>query len=268
MDFLKKHYEKLILSVVLLGLAGAAALLPIKVSRIAEEVDATRSAILNSPNPGKAKPLDMTNHLAVLSGTKQFQGVQFGLPHLLFNPVTWERKPGGILVKHKTAGEVGPQALVATAVHPLYYEISLAGADETGRFQVSSIQQAEKNPRPRSRFLKLGDRNEQFLLREIKGTKEAPELVIDLLDEKKSVTLTKEKPYRSVSGYMADLVYPPENNRLFPKMRKDDKLSLARRSYKIIEINESEVVLSEESTERGGQVSGKRTVISVSKPKN
>src|ERR1051326_7321823 len=46
MDFLKKHYEKLILGVVLLGLAGAVAFLPIEISSERQKLeDLTRTII-------------------------------------------------------------------------------------------------------------------------------------------------------------------------------------------------------------------------------
>jgi hypothetical protein len=53
MDFIKKHYEKIILSVALLALIGAAGFLAFKASALSEEVSET----IRSPKP-KGKPLE------------------------------------------------------------------------------------------------------------------------------------------------------------------------------------------------------------------
>ena len=58
MEFLKKHYEKVLLSVVLVGLAVAAALLPIKVAAVRETLEqATRRYESRTVKP--LKPLDL-----------------------------------------------------------------------------------------------------------------------------------------------------------------------------------------------------------------
>ncbi|MGV3773072.1 MAG: hypothetical protein ACO1QB_09240, partial [Verrucomicrobiales bacterium] len=54
MEFLKQHYEKIILSVVLLGLAAAAALMPMKVSEEKEKETARKEQLM----PSTVKPID------------------------------------------------------------------------------------------------------------------------------------------------------------------------------------------------------------------
>jgi hypothetical protein len=261
MELIKKHYEKVILGIVLVGLAAAAALLPLKVARLQTDLESAQNVLLNNPNPNRLKPLDMTNHVALLERAQSFQGIQLALPHHLFNPVIWERRPGGALVKRTTPSDTGAQALQIVRLTPLYFEVSLAGGDDSGRFQVASVRQTERNASPRSRLLRVGERSEQFFLKEVGGEPGDPELVIELLDVKKTITISKGKPYQQIIGYSADLVYPPDKNRAYLKQRKDDKLTLSRTVYKIIEINENEVVLSEEP-------SGKRTIISARNPNN
>ncbi len=58
MDFLKKHYEKVVLSVLLLAMAVAAALLPLKVSQVREELQqaVARSGSLDEPGGAPARP--------------------------------------------------------------------------------------------------------------------------------------------------------------------------------------------------------------------
>jgi hypothetical protein len=63
MEFLRKHYEKIILSVVLLGLAVAAALLPMMVSRERSALEELERDIRQTPpKPLKASDLS-TNEL-------------------------------------------------------------------------------------------------------------------------------------------------------------------------------------------------------------
>jgi hypothetical protein len=59
MDFLKKHYEKILLGVVLLGLVTAAVLLPFMIMSDRENLEVTRMGIINRV-PKPLEPLDLT----------------------------------------------------------------------------------------------------------------------------------------------------------------------------------------------------------------
>ena len=119
MDFIKKHYEKIILAVVLLGLAGAAAYLPFLVSSIRVELE-------ESIRPTKAKefqPKDLSEKIALLNRAKNPKSAIIAGPeHNTFNPVGWIDN-NGTLVKDRFYGRKGPNALKIIETNPLYLRI-------------------------------------------------------------------------------------------------------------------------------------------------
>ena len=70
MQFLKAHYEKVILSVVLLGLAAVAALMPMRVAQERERQEAREREITN-PKVKEYQPLDLTTNATVLARIEQ-----------------------------------------------------------------------------------------------------------------------------------------------------------------------------------------------------
>lgn len=257
MEFLKKHYEKVLLSVVLLGLAVAAALMPQRVSEAQEKVDELK-AIMIPPSPKERPPVDLQTNKTQLARLQKPATLELGLPHYVFNPVRWERKANGAKLKIKSADDIGPRAVTVTAINPLHLVISMVagvtGTEEPLRYQVSIVRETDSSPRPRTLLMRPGDRNEFLTLLEVKGPKDAPtEFVIELAESKRTVTIGRETPYRQVIGYMADLKYEPRN-KTWLKQKRNAKLQIENENYKIIEISETEVVLSHDST-------GKRTII-------
>src|SRR5262245_12068099 len=118
MEFLKKHYEKIILSVVLLGLAGVAAMLPIRVNKEKENEEARKQQLLAAPVKAM-EDINLSTNRAVLEKVKA--PIQFDIAgrHNLFNPVPWVQTPAGALIKVQTGNEIGIQALEVTAIKPL-----------------------------------------------------------------------------------------------------------------------------------------------------
>src|SRR5437868_10208728 len=100
MEFLKKHYEKLILSVVLLGLAAVAATLPMKVNQEKQREEERKTSLL-SPKINPFPPVDLTTNKAVLEKVKTPIHFDIAGKHNLFNPVPWVEKPNGELVKDR-----------------------------------------------------------------------------------------------------------------------------------------------------------------------
>jgi len=256
MDFLKKHYEKIILSVVLLGLAVAAALMPQRVSEAQQKVDELK-AIMIPPSPKERPAVDIQSNKVMLAHLQRPTVLTLGLPHYVFNPVRWERKANGVIFKIKSDDDIGPRAVSVQSIRPLHLVISMmgtTGSDDALRYQVSVVRETDSSPRPKTFLMRPGDRNEVFQLREVKGLADAPtEFVLELRETQKLVTISKEAPYMQVIGYMADLKYEPRN-KTWQKMKRGSRLQIENENYKIIEITETEVVLSNDST-------GKRTII-------
>ena len=114
MQFIKKHYEKIILCIVLLGLAAASALLVFEVSSVQQSLEDNQNKLVaTAPKP--LKPVDLTANLNALERLqKPFEVVLSG-PHNLFNPVQWQRRGDGTLIKLQTGREIGPGAIVIVA---------------------------------------------------------------------------------------------------------------------------------------------------------
>ena len=106
MRFLKRHYEKLILSLVLLALAVAAAWLPTALSDTREKLKGA-SASFSAAAQGPYKP-----HFRPRLRPPRRPGTVEASPklvlngeHNLFNPVVWKRKYDGSWIKIATGNE-------------------------------------------------------------------------------------------------------------------------------------------------------------------
>src|SRR5687768_16310519 len=116
MEFLKNHYEKIVLSVTLLALAATAAWL-FAANRSAQATISDVEATL--PQPKGIPPLDISNYQTNLAKAKNPPSLTLGEGHNLFNPVTWKYKPDGSLLKVESGNEEGPGALRILKIQPL-----------------------------------------------------------------------------------------------------------------------------------------------------
>lgn len=251
MDFIKKHYEKVLLGVVLLLATGAVAALPFLISNEKAALEEQRTTILKRP----VKPLtnlDLTISETVVKNLEMPLGADFALPHNVFNPVQWQKGADGRLLKLAKGNEIGPEAAVVTKTTPLYLVLSLdsVGPSTTGvpsgyligiEKQASTAANAR---RKRQTFAALNSKKDDFTLREVKGPPENPtELIVELADTGERVALSKEKPFKRVDGYLADVRYDPEKKN-YTNRRVDDSLVFAGETYKIVAITQNEVVVS------------------------
>src|SRR5260370_25511340 len=121
MDFVKKHYEKLLLGVVLIGLAVAVAVLPFFISNEQQKLRDVTSVVLNP----KVTPLTNVNLTASEQALKRMATpavIDFGPPNRLFNPMPWQKAADGHLVLRES---VGPSRVVVTNITPLYLILTL-----------------------------------------------------------------------------------------------------------------------------------------------
>jgi hypothetical protein len=257
MEFLKKHYEKVLLGVVLFGLAAAVAYLPFKIGSDRETLDAKIKSVTN-PN---AKPLtnqDLSGPENMLKRLSAAAEVDFSPPNRLFNPMAWQKTPDGMLIE-KNITNIGPRALVVTKQVPLYLNVSLADltpTDSGTRFNIVVEKQASPNPKESKKkqyYCKLGDKNDTFAVREAKAVPESSTnvtLTIELNDTSEKVKISRDKPFKRIDGYMVDLKYPPEKLTFRPGSRVGTTLSFNGEDYNIVAITEDEVVLSAKSNQK------------------
>jgi hypothetical protein len=248
MQFLKKHYEKIILSVVLLALAVAAALMPIKVASEQKAMDERKAQVIKAP--AKAlKPIDLTTNEIALARLKTNVDFELAGPHNLFNPVKWLRKPDGGLIK---ASEGGLRSVEITKITPLNIVVSLeevSGEGANVRYQIGIYNELDRSPKKQLRIVTNTDQGRKvanfFTLKEVQGPPESPTNIVVTLqsNEKVPINVSKEKPFTQIIGYSADL-----KSDLFKLNRKNlrvkDQITLGDDTYNIVAIGRDEVVLS------------------------
>lgn len=254
MEFLKKHYEKVILSVVLAGLAVAAALLPLKVSSVSKDLEGTTRVIGKSKNK-PVKPIDLSTNEAALKRLRSSQPLQFSADgHQVFNPIMWVKGPGGRKIPKE---DTGLAALSVTSIVPLQTKIEYRGVRESGtNYRYEFVMQREASPKrnqwqPFQRTVGLGDRpNEVFQLKEIHGPKEDPtELILELVDTRQTVSVTKDKPFEETAGYAADLRHEIEN-RAFSNQRQGQKIMIGGVAYNIVAISQADVTIEDSQSKK------------------
>lgn len=267
MEFIKKNYEKIILSIVLLGLVGVLALMPGIISSDQAKM-AEVTSILNPKKPEPLPPLDLSRQQAAMERLKSPYNLDLSTTNKLFNPVTWKRMKDGRIVK---AGQLGPAAAVVTKITPLYFSISLdswitsppVGTNEPStRYKFSIEDQSAALPfqrRARPHYASKGEKvtdksvagkDEGFTVVEVKGPPENPDqLLLKLADSQTPVPVSKAKPFRRVDAYAADLKYDLDKLNA-TGLRAGDHLTFAGDDYNVIAINKNEVILLAQSNQK------------------
>jgi len=253
MDFLKKHYEKVVLGIVLLGLAVSAAFLPLMISGERKSLDEMSQKITK---PAKAlPPLELTKQDALLRRTQTPLTLDLKEANKLFNSVPWQRTPPpeNRLIKVQK-GNVGVEAIVVTRISPLYLIITLDGVstNATGvRYAIGVERESAPKPDQRRKkpyYAAVNDKKDMFVIREVKGPLDNPnELVLELNDTAELVVLKKGIPFKQVDGYTADLKYDPERKTWLgvrAGVAPKPPMIVAGEEYIIVAITKNEVVLS------------------------
>ncbi len=260
MDFVKKHYEKVLLSIVLLGLAAAAAALPLQVSRERDRLDEIRRNLTVKVKPKPFKPLDdwLSTNKTALARVESPVNLELSGPHNLFNPVQWKKMPDGRLVVIRYGSELGPGALKIKQIRELSLTVTFDGVTQGSpgdppKYRVIVRRETDNNPRGDERTVSMSTPHLNiFDLISVQGpTNEPTALVLKLKDDFEPITVAKDKPYQRVVGYAADMEYPPAKQTLHNKRKGDEvKLEQDPERYKIVAITRNEVVLSADSNKR------------------
>lgn len=256
MEFIKKHYEKIILSVVLVGLIGVLVGMWFVIMADKQRTEENTRHVI-----GKAQalqPLDMLRQDAALERLKHPPVLDFSETNKLFNPVQWMKDPGGKLIKISTSRQYGPGAAVVTKITPLYFVIKLDSVEtnlSTPHYKISVEHQAAPYPvmrRSQPHFAGVGDTVKGvFKLVSVQGLPEDPTTLTLQLPSGDSVTVKKDKPFQRVEGYSADVKYDVKPDNVNAKdLRVGDQLNFAGEQYNIIDINQNEVRLLAQSNQK------------------
>lgn len=255
MPFIKKHYEKILLSIVLLGLAAAAAALPLEVARVEDYLTSMREGVVRT-DPKPFQPVDLSANKAVVTRLEGDIQLNFSEPHNIFNPVQWQKKSDGSLLKIPTSDHIGPAALVVTDIDELMMTVQYdraEGTAENAKYYFTITREGETNPRKSVTATLRTPRNANFEILEVIGPKEDPAgFKLLLKDEQEPIVVTKDQPHSRITGYAAQLKYPPHNQSFSKPFRVKDTLRLTGDSetYKIVAINRNEVTVAADSTQK------------------
>ncbi len=257
MDFVKKHYEKVLLGLVLLGLAVAVAFLPFKIASEKQKLEDMRNQLIHP----KVKPLtnlDLALPDNVLKRVAAPALVDFSPPHRLFNSMPWQKAADGHLIRVDSTN-IGPNAVTITKMDPLYLKLSFDNvtfSDTGARCVIGIEKEAALNPRDRTKtqkYCSVNTKTDTFTLRDVKTAPDNPtnvlSVVLELNDTGQRVTVTKDQLFRRTDGYKVDLKYAPEN-RTWTNRRVGALLSFNGEEYNIVAITENEVVLSAKSNQK------------------
>jgi len=253
MDFIKKHYEKILLSVVLLGLVVALVFMALIIPSEQQKVRDITSSIIGGRVLALTN-LDLTRQSNITVQLQSPYKLDFDTTNKLFNPREWQRRPDGTMIP---AVEVGPNTAVVTSIRPLYTALTLDSIEtnELGaRYVIGVERQVVVSVvlyRKQQRFVSTDDRKKDvFTLQNVVGPPENPNyLVLRLADTGQEIQLSKDKPFRRVDGFTADLKYEVDNAH-WSGQRIGNHLHFAGDDYTIVDINSDEVVLSAKSNQK------------------
>jgi hypothetical protein len=255
MDFLKKNYEKILLGVVLVGLAVAVVCMIFLVSNEQQRLTEIVNTVTH-PNVKVLTNVDMTIAEQALKRAASPATVDFGPPNRLFNPMAWQKTSDGRIIPRE---KVGPGLLIVSNIQPLYLILTL---DKVTTSQVSTNyiigieRQAAATPGQRAKKQSLctldpPTKTEVFTMVAVDGHPDDPtNVVVQLKDSGERVNIPQgTNGFRRIDGYTADLRYPPENNKFWSNRRVNSQPPLAfnGEEYNIVGINQNEVVLAAKS---------------------
>ena len=244
MEFIKKHYEKIILGLVLVILGAAAAYMPFALSKEKDDIVTSIPAAKEKPY----QPLDLSTQQLAIVELQQAKPVVLKERHNLFNPVVWKQRPDGRLIKIDGDDKEGIGATKILEIRPLYLNITFDRA-AGGGFYLGVLKETLQK-RKTQKYATVGakvdiSKTEILTLREIKGTADdTAELVVELdfNGAKETVAISKDKSFKRAEGFAVDLKYDLEN-KSFTDKRIGDVLPYGNENYKIIDIKQNEVTV-------------------------
>lgn len=252
MEFLKKHYEKVVLGIVLLALTGVAIWLPMKIQ---EDKAQVASLVDKHGLPRKVaaiEPTDISKAVAIREQTATPPGADFSGDHNLFNSVRWMKTPEGLLEKMSDEN-YGAKRVTVEKINPLNFTVEYERKTGSGyQFRVtkeSADRPTERRPRPYYATLQSA-KNDVFTLKGVNGPEDEPlTFDIEINDTGETIVVPAKAAYTTTNGYSADLSYSLEK-KTWKDARVKQELVFANDTNIVVDINPSEVILRAVSNEK------------------
>lgn len=273
MEFLKNHYEKLILGLTLLLMAAGAVVLVLEAGSVQEELDSYRKIIVESEGKPPAAEDGPARKKLLEKATRPLQ-TEFTQVHKVFNSDAWYVDTNGNLI---AGAKVGVSQLVVHSITPqlLILEfLGIGGSVERPSLTVNMTRQFGRNPAEQGKTRRSfalnatntpaniantsanmldAPRKLVLLAREMTGPPENPEVKCELHEPGKDplkFTLTKAQGFSSVVDHVAHIQYMVEANFVWPKARKDTQLVFAGDTNIVVDITASNVVVRAVSNDK------------------
>lgn len=262
MDYLKNHYEKVILGVVLLGVVIFAALLPGKIQATQEGLREKLKAPEAGP-PKMAKALEMGSFSSALAANANPAPMVLSGDHNLFNPVRWRRIIAGQPPEPDRGDDPDLKYLTVTAIRPLTNAVwfdSVSGTGTSMRYQFMVLNEGSAQPSSRRATRRsvnpaVGQKIQGVLtITEIRGPVGDPnEVVVEMADDKQIMVLGRggrAQGFSKVAGYEADMFFQPAN-RAMKSVRVGYPIMLGPgKFWKVIAIDEVSVTIEDRTQKR------------------
>jgi hypothetical protein len=256
MQFLKKHYEKILLGIVLAGLIGVLVFMLFYIAADKQSMDDMANGLIN-PSAQALPDLDLTTNTAAVTRLQSPFALDLETGNKVYNPFEWQKTLDNQLVRK--AG-LTAQVVVVTNIMPLYLVLTLDQVitnTAEPRYVIGVEKQAATTVakrRHQQHYSSKGDKNDTFVLVDVKGVAENPDaLSLKLVDTGEMVTILPGKPFRRVDAYSADFRYDPEK-KVFRARRKDDVVTFGGTDYQVFDISQNALILSDKSN-------GKKTTL-------
>lgn len=271
MEFLKNHYEKIILGLMLLLMASGAVLLVLEGGSVQDRLKEYRDLIVRGD--GKPPPAqDMEGMKGLLARVIKPSQTDFVAVHRVFNPMAWYVDTNGNLI---AGTKVGVSQLAVHSITPLRLVmefVSTGGTPDRPSVSINVTREfgrtyAEQSKTRKTVFLNATNtavtatsantldpqRKLVLLVREAAGTPENPEVKCELHEPGKDpikFNLSKAQGFINVVEYIASIQYLVETNFAWPKARKDTQLMFAGDTNIVVEITASNVVVRAVSNDK------------------
>ena len=241
------------MGIVLAGLIGVLVFMLFYIQADKQAMDESAQSLIH-PSAKPLPDLDLATNEAAMTRLQAPLILDFETGNKVFNPFEWQKTPDNQMIRKDM--RVGAQVAVVTNIVPLYLVLTLDSVvtNVGNRYVVGVEKQAATTPakrRKQQRYVSAGEKpNDTFALLEVKGAPENPDaLLLKLLDTGETASVAFGKPFRRVDAYMADFRYDPEK-KAFHGCRIGSKISFGGTDYLVVEINQNELVLADQSNQK------------------